>query len=60
MKITIDILKGNPAHITFGVFVNGAKSGDLVLRQEEFHQFMEILQPDEIHDDKQKLETLDL
>ena len=58
MKITINIIGGNPAHITFDVFVNGARSGELILRQEEFHQFMELLQPDEIHDDKGKIENI--
>jgi len=58
MRITINILKGNPAHITFDVFVNGGNSGTLILRQDEFHQFMEILQPDEIHDDKGKIENI--
>lgn len=50
MKITITIIKKSPVHITFQVFVNGALSGSLVLRNEEFSQFMEVLQPDKIRD----------
>lgn len=50
MKITVQIEKKNPVHITFGLFVNGGKSGTLVLRIDEWSQFMEILQPDKITD----------
>jgi hypothetical protein len=60
MKITLTINKKTPVHITFQVFVNGALSGLLVLRNEEFEQFCEILQPDIIRDDeyrpKQKID----
>lgn len=50
MKITVTITQKNPAHITFDVFVAGARSGSLVLRNEEWQPFMEILQPDKIYD----------
>lgn len=52
MKISITITKKTPVHITFQVFVNGALSGSLVLRNEEWEQFMAILQPDRIRDDE--------
>lgn len=55
MKITITITKKTPVHVTFTVFVNGARSGELVLRLEEWEQFMEILQPDTIRDESQRL-----
>lgn len=51
MKISITIKKKNPAHITFQVFINGGLSGELILRNEEWEQFMEILQPNEIRDE---------
>ena len=50
MKISITITKKSPVHINFQVFVNGALSGSLVLRNEEFRPFMAVLQPDIIRD----------
>lgn len=52
MKITLTITKKTPVHITFQVFVNGGLSGSLILRNEEFNQFCEIMQPDRIRDDE--------
>lgn len=51
MKITITVYRKTPIHIEFRVFVNGALSGSLVLRNEEFEQFMAILQPNKIRDE---------
>lgn len=50
MIITITVTKKNPIHITFQVFVNHGLSGSLILRNEEWGQFMAILQPDKIRD----------
>lgn len=60
MKINIKIINGNRAHITFDVFVNGARSGQLILRQEEFYEFTDMLEPEEIDDPLQKLEFLNI
>lgn len=48
MKITLNIIKKSPSHIAFDVFVNSGNSGQLTLRNEEWEQFCEILQPDGI------------
>lgn len=50
MKVSIQITKKTPVHIYFDVFINGARSGGLILRNEEWEQFMAILQPDTIRD----------
>lgn len=51
MKISMTIFKKTPLHISFRVHVNGGLSGSLTLRNEEFEQFCEIIQPDKIYDD---------
>lgn len=51
MKISITISRKTLSHIEFRVFINGTLSGNLILRNEEFAQFMEILQPDKIRDE---------
>lgn len=54
MRISITITSKNPVHIRFNVFVNGALSGELTLRNEEWSQFMEVLQPDKIYNNTRK------
>ena len=56
MRITITITERNRMHIRFGLFVNGAHSGQICLRQEEWNAFMEILQPDTIYDNTEPKE----
>ncbi len=57
MKITVTIMKKSPIHIHFNVFVNGALSGSLVLRNEEWEQFMAILQPEKIRDNVEAVQS---
>ncbi len=54
MKITVTITVKTPMHVTFSMFVNGGYSGSLILRNEEWEQFMSILQPDKIRDESIK------
>ncbi len=51
MKISVTITRKTPVHITCRLFVNGGLSGELILRNEEWVQFMEILQPDVIREE---------
>lgn len=51
MKLTITIKRKTPIHITFALFVNGSLSGEFVLRNDEWEQFMAIIQPEAIRDD---------
>lgn len=42
-RITLRVLNDGPGYVTYGVWINGDKSGDLVVRQEErvgFEQMM--------------------
>jgi hypothetical protein len=44
MKITLEYRNPTPSHCDVAVFVNGALSGTLTLRQEEVGGFSQILQ----------------
>lgn len=43
MRIHLRVTDSNPAHTRFIVFVNGASAGNLVLRNDEFQEFREIV-----------------
>lgn len=43
MKITIDFRNPTPTHCDVAVFVNGAMTGVLTLRQEELGVFQDVL-----------------
>ena len=43
MKITLDYRNPTPAHCDVAVFINGALSGVLTLRQEEVDSFQDVL-----------------
>lgn len=43
MRISIEVKKQSPVHTTIAVFVNGAYSGSLVLRNEEVREFRTII-----------------
>lgn len=43
MKITIEFRNPTPSHCDVAVFINGANTGTLRLRQEELFTFQEIL-----------------
>lgn len=51
MRITITITKKTPVHVTFYIFVNGGRAGEIILRNDEWQYFMELLQPDKITDE---------
>lgn len=51
MKISITIIRTNPYHTTFRLFINGGYCGELVVTTDEFQQLMEIMQPDKIQND---------
>ncbi len=43
MKIHLRIDESNPSHTRFTIFANGANCGQLCMRNEEFHNFHQIL-----------------
>lgn len=43
MKITLDFRNPTPSHCEVAVFVNGAYSGTLTLRQEEVGSFQQVV-----------------
>lgn len=49
MKIILTLTKKTPVHTTFQVFVNGGLSGSLILRNEEWEQFCELIKPERIN-----------
>jgi len=51
MKISVTIIERNPIHTTFRVFVNGGLSGKLILRNEEYEEFITRIKPDRIRDE---------
>jgi hypothetical protein len=44
MKITLDFRNPTPSHCEVAVFVNGAYSGTLTLRQDEVGSFHQIIE----------------
>ena len=43
-RITYRLLRDTPGHATFGIWINGAKSGDLTVRQNERASFERWMQ----------------
>lgn len=52
MKISITITKKSPVHIGLRVHINGGLSGTLVLRNEEYQDFIDRIKPNRVYDDK--------
>ena len=50
MRTSITITDINPVHTSFAIFVNGARAGSMVLRNEEFQPFLEMVKPDHLYD----------
>lgn len=49
MKITITIHQKSPVHTGLRLHVNGALSGNLVLRNEEYDDFVMRIKPERIY-----------
>jgi len=58
MRITLTVTQRNPAHTTFSIHINGGLSGSLILRNEEYGDFIDRVNPDKIYDeDRKRTET---
>ena len=51
MKISLTITKKSPVHIGLRVHINGGLSGNLVLRNEEYEDFIARVKPERVYDD---------
>ena len=58
MRLTLTITRKTPIHIHLDVHINHGRSGSLILRNEEFEQFCEIMKPDKIYDNKPLTKTI--